>query len=134
MTGARLSRAPFLYTARCSRSYNNRPGRSPDTGENMLRASLFWVCALGAMALPAQTFDAPKMLKTGDTPIGNTLNKRERIYPSPALYDIDADGVKDLVIGDLFGNLTWCKGGKESFGEEKILNAADGQPLKFHNW
>lgn len=100
----------------------------------MLRASLLWACALGAMSLPAQTFDAPKMLKAGDAPIGHLLNKRERLYPSPALHDLDGDGVKDLVIGDLFGSLTWCKGGKEGFGEEKTLMAADGKPLKFSNW
>lgn len=100
----------------------------------MVRVSFLWACALCATALAAQSFEAPKMLKAGDSPIGHELNKRERLYPSPALHDLDGDGIKDLVIGDLFGNLTWCKGGKEGFGEEKQLMAQDGKPLKFSNW
>lgn len=100
----------------------------------MLHVSLFLACALGALTLPAQAFEAPKMLKAGEEPLGHLLNKRERLFPSPALYDLDGDGFKDLVIGDLFGNLTVSKGGKEGFGAETLLTAADGKPLKFNNW
>lgn len=100
----------------------------------MLKASLLAACAVAAVALPAQTFEPPTLLKAGDKAIGYELNGRERLYPSPVLHDVDADGARDLVIADLFGNLTWCKGGKEGWGEEKLLNGADGKPLKFSNW
>ncbi|MBE7491056.1 MAG: hypothetical protein HS108_04780 [Planctomycetes bacterium] len=100
----------------------------------MLRASLVAACAVTTVALPTQTFEPPTILKANDSPIGHVLNGRERYYPSPALHDVDGDGVKDLVIGDLFGNLTWCRGGKDGWGEEKTLNGADGKPLKFNNW
>ena len=100
----------------------------------MLRATCMLACATLAVALPAQTFEAPVRLQSGETFLGATLNKRDRLYPSPALHDIDADGKADLVIGDLFGNLTLAKRTKDGWGEESTLMAADGKPLKFSNW
>jgi len=100
----------------------------------MLRATLLGACAAAAIALPAQEYETPIQLKVGDKAVGYELSGRERLYPSPVLHDVDADGTRDLVIADLFGNLTWCKGGKEGFGTEEVFNGADGKPLKFSNW
>jgi hypothetical protein len=100
----------------------------------MLRAFVLGACVAGAASLPAQEFETPVKQQAGDKAIGHQLNGRERLYPSPTLHDMDADGSLDLVIADLFGNLTWCKGGKEGWGEEKVVNGADGKPLKFSNW
>jgi len=100
----------------------------------MLRATLLGACAILAVALPAQTFEAPVRLQSGESFLGSTLNKRDRLYPSPALHDIDGDGKADLVIGDLFGNLTVAKRTKDGWGTEEPLKATDGKPLKFNNW
>lgn len=100
----------------------------------MLRATLLGSCATLAVALPAQTFEAPVRLQSGETFLGAALNKRDRLYPSPALHDVDGDGKADLVIGDLFGNLTVAKRTKDGWAEETNLMGADGKPLKFNNW
>jgi hypothetical protein len=100
----------------------------------MLRAAFIGACTAAAIALPAQEFETPTKLMAGEKPIGYELNGRERLYPSPVLQDIDADGTRDLMIADLFGNLTWCKGSKDGWSDEAVFNGADGKPLKFSNW
>lgn len=92
-------------------------------------------CAAFACTLSAAEFEAPKMLKAeGDAPMGHTLKNRDRIYPSPTVHDIDGDGLKDLVIGDLFGRVTVVKRTKDGWGKEEQLMATDGKELKFKNW
>lgn len=95
---------------------------------------LVGTCALACAALVAQTFDAPVQVKAGDNFVGNQLNKTDRLYPSPALHDLDGDGNLEMVIGDLRGTLTVTSRTKDGWGEEKVLNGADGKPLKFSNW
>lgn len=95
---------------------------------------LIGACALAGASLPAQTFDAPVQVKAGDSFVGHQLNKADRLYPSPALHDLDGDGKLDMVIGDLRGTLTVTTRTKDGWGEEKVLNGADGKPLKFSNW
>jgi len=78
-------------------------------------------------------FAPPVRLMAGDAPMG-----KGRLFPSPALYDLDGDGVAELVLGDLIGKLTVCKrqSGDEPRGwtEATPLNGANGEALKFHNW
>lgn len=79
------------------------------------------------------TFAAPMRLMAGDAPMG-----KGRMFPSPALYDLDGDGVAELILGDLIGRLTVCKrqSGDEPRGwtEATDLEGASGEALKFHNW
>ncbi len=78
-------------------------------------------------------FAEPVRIQAGGKGLGDG-----RMYPSPMMHDVDRDGVLDIVIGDLFGRVTWARGtkttGRFSFEGEKPLNAANGKPLKFHNW
>lgn len=100
----------------------------------MMKPILAAACALAATALTAQTFEAPVQLKAGDAPLGHKLGTADRLYPSPALHDLDGDGKIEMVIGDLRGSLTVSTRTKDGWGEEKTLNGADGKPLKFSNW
>ena len=50
---------------------------------------------------------------------------------------MDGDGLEDLVIGDLFGKVTWARqlgGDAVRFGPEQPMLAANEKPLKFDNW
>ena len=79
------------------------------------------------------TFAAPVRLMAGDQHMG-----QGRLYPSPTLFDLDGDGVSEMIVGDLFGNLTVSK---RIAGEDTLawtapepLKGADGEPLEFSNW
>lgn len=73
---------------------------------------------------------APKRLAAGDALLG-----AGRLYPSPAVRDMNGDGHLDIVIGDLPGRVTVAYGkGDGTLGAEEDMLRADGQPLKFHNW
>lgn len=77
-------------------------------------------------------FKAPKRIQAGDAFLGEG-----RLYPSPVLHDVDGDGLRDIVVGDLFGKVTFAPqipGEEVRFGPEKPLKGRDGKPLKFHNW
>lgn len=99
-----------------------------------MRTFLIAACAALACTLSAAGFEAPEMIKSGDKPIGGSFGKRDRIYPSPALHDIDGDGLKDLIVGDLFGRLTVAKRTKDGWGTEEKLKDSEGKDLKFKNW
>jgi hypothetical protein len=93
-------------------------------------------CALllGAPAAADETgevirFAAPKRIMAGDAVAG-----AGRLYPSPVFHDVDGDGKLDLVIGDLFGKVTFARRTEGGFAEEEPLLDRDGKPLKFHNW
>lgn len=78
-------------------------------------------------------FAKPRLIKAGEQNLGEG-----RLYPSPAIHDVDGDGTPDLVIGDLFGRVTYAPGtrGKAGlqFGDERPLKDRRGEQLKFHNW
>ena len=75
-------------------------------------------------------FAAPKRIMVGEKFLGE-----KRYYPSPVLYDVDGDGVKEIVVGDLFGKVTVASGKPGlSLAIEKPMMDRDGKPLKFHNW
>jgi len=99
----------------------------------MLSATFLSVCAACAI-FAAPAFEPPVRLKAGDKFLGHQLDGRERLYPSPVLHDLDGDGKQELLVADLFGNVTYSTRTGDGWGEEKVLKAADGKPLKFHNW
>ena len=65
--------------------------------------------------------------------MGNT-----QLYPSPALFDLDGDGVLEMIVGDLFGNLMVSKrvpgDDRLAWTRAEPMEGADGKPLKFNNW
>ena len=80
-------------------------------------------------------FKAPVQL----TVEGKPLNESEAIsYPTPTLFDIDNDGARELVIGDLWGTLRVYEKdgntGSVAWKTGKILQAYDGRELKVSNW
>jgi hypothetical protein len=77
-------------------------------------------------------FAAPKRVRAGDAFLGEG-----RLYPSPVLHDADGDGLSDIVVGDLIGQVTFAPraaGKPVAFGVEKPFADRDGKQLKFHNW
>jgi hypothetical protein len=103
---------------------------------NITRITLLVLVATG-LAWADETgtgarFAAPKRVLAGEAPLGEG-----RLYPSPVLHDVDGDGRKDIVVGDLLGAVTFAPraaGKTVAFGAEKPLPDRDGKPLKFHNW
>lgn len=113
----------------------------------MARESL--ACAAFAVALPAlaatpqnagekaqasEDHFAPAVeLRAGDGLMG-----AKRLYPSPALYDLNGDGRLDILIGDLRGLITVAQRSDSTnpllYGEDQPLLARDGKPLNFENW
>ncbi|MCB9891531.1 MAG: hypothetical protein H6833_07780 [Planctomycetes bacterium] len=82
-----------------------------------------------ARAQSKTTFAKPELLMSGDALVGES-----RLYPSPVLFDVDGDGTRELVIGDLPGVLTASEKTSTGWGKEVRMKTADGKDLKFHNW
>lgn len=86
------------------------------------------------MALPLDAqdtrFGPAEELSSGDTTFTGIL------YPSPTLYDLDGDGKRELVVGDLRGQVRASKkldGGALAWS--KLENVRQGEkPLKLFNW
>ncbi|MHC4822103.1 MAG: hypothetical protein ACYTDX_10340 [Planctomycetota bacterium] len=79
-------------------------------------------------------FAPPVRLKAGEKWLGE-----KRLYPSPVIHDVNGDGTRDVIVGDLPGRITFAsfvkgEGGAMTLAAEKPLMSADGKPLKFHNW
>lgn len=89
----------------------------------------------GAENVPARPaeFAPPVRLEAGDGLLG-----AGRLYPSPALHDVDGDGRLDVVVGDLFGKVTVARrqagDGAPWLSAETPLQNREGKDLKFHNW
>jgi hypothetical protein len=82
----------------------------------------------------AARFAPPERMKAGDAWLG-----AKRLYPSPAVHDVDGDGVFDVVIGDLRGVVTFARGQRIDDGgvvlaAEEPMKDDQGKQLKFHNW
>jgi len=92
-------------------------------------AQCLLMTALTATAPPPATFASPVRLMEGAQFLGH-----KRLYPSPVMFDVDRDGQADLVIGDLFGAVTWCRRVNGKWQESQPLLDLEGKPLRFHNW
>ena len=74
------------------------------------------------------------MLMAGDEPM-----KAGHSYPSPAVFDVDNDGVDEMVLGEIMGTVSYCENERKSGGDPvwsavAPVLAADGEPLKLNNW
>ena len=95
----------------------------------MLR-NLVWI-AVAVVASPLDaaetTFASPEII----------LDASSYLYPSPVYEDIDDDGQRELLIGDLRGNLTVYEntgdGRSHEWGEPVKLQV-DNKDLKLPNW
>ncbi len=86
------------------------------------------VLALGG---DAALFAAPVQLTAEGEPIADMT------YPSPTLFDLDGDGMRELVIGDIFGSVRVAEPQAEEAGLawsacEKLQS--DGKDLRLNNW
>jgi hypothetical protein len=108
------------------------------------RTALALACAVGGVLVGAGApeevppepakFAQPVRVKAGDAWLG-----AGRLYPSPVLHDVDGDGLQDVVVGDLFGKVTFARrvpdeGGAVVFAAEAPLPNRRAEQLKFHNW
>ncbi|QDU84421.1 hypothetical protein Pla163_15290 [Planctomycetes bacterium Pla163] len=97
----------------------------------LILTTLLAPAALGAaFQEPTPRFAAPVELTSAGAPFTGIL------YPSPVLRDLDGDGRRELILGDLFGALWHCAptaGSSTAFGERGRLEA-NGEPLELNNW
>ena len=82
-----------------------------------------------------ELFEAPVRLMSD----GKPLEARDS-FPSPAIYDIDGDGVNEMTVGGLRGNLEVFEDSNKSGQGEPIwksrgsLKDSDGKRIKLTNW
>lgn len=75
-------------------------------------------------------FAKPVRINAGDKMLG-----AGRLYPSPATYDFNNDGLLDIFIGDLRGHITYALRRQDgTFGDEQKLKDAQGKIVDFGNW
>ncbi|MEM9381471.1 MAG: hypothetical protein AAGB93_16065 [Planctomycetota bacterium] len=59
------------------------------------------------------------------------------LYPSPALHDVDGDGARELLIGEIFGTITVsereAEGPATAWAEAQPMRVG-GEPIKLNNW
>lgn len=99
-----------------------------------MRSQVVSVLVLAVASAVAQTpeFAAPVRLKAGDKLLGEG-----RLFPSPVYQDVNGDGLRDVVVGDLVGHLTVAlrePGAAAKFMAETEMLGADGKAIDFHNW
>ena len=82
-----------------------------------------------------ELFEAPVRLMSD----GKPLEARDP-FPSPAIYDIDGDGVNEMTVGGLRGNLEVFEDSNKTGQGEPIwksrgsLKDSDGKRIKLTNW
>ena len=79
-------------------------------------------------------FDPPVRLKAGDAYVDTG---KYIAHTGPLLYDYDADGKTDLLVGNFAGSIQLFRntGTREApVYEAKGLMEADGKPVKVPNW
>ncbi|GAB4548968.1 MAG: hypothetical protein Tsb0013_09920 [Phycisphaerales bacterium] len=74
------------------------------------------------------SFEAPVEIKCGDRTFVQT------VYPSPAVFDLDKDGIDELFIGDLFGFIQTAERDGAGWGKATKMKDKGGNDLKFDNW
>ena len=98
----------------------------------MTRSAFMLACTplLLAGTAMAGDFEDPVVVTAGDKAFDTY------IYPTPVLQDVDNDGVRELIVGDLIGNLFVCKAGEGSdVAWQAAANMqAQGKNLKLNNW
>ncbi|MGA1523964.1 MAG: FG-GAP repeat protein [Planctomycetota bacterium] len=103
------------------------------TGGGVALAAAGMGAEAAAQGAASAEFAAPVRIEAGDKWAGE-----RRLYPSPAMHDVDGDGYADLVVGDLPGRVTVALRtpgeGKVTFGPEKPMKDRRGEHLKFNNW
>ena len=96
--------------------------------------TLIALAAMATTGIPGDSVEFEKPIEI--TAGGKTFV--ETLYPSPALYDLNGDGVDELIVGDLRGYLQ--KATRESgdiasgWGKATNIKTADGKDLNFSNW
>ena len=81
--------------------------------------------------------DRPIRISVNDAPLSSEAKKR---FPSPAVFDVDGDGSKELVIGELMGevgvyaNLNTSGAGDPVWGSRKALNDSKSESITTPNW
>ncbi|MFT7075946.1 MAG: hypothetical protein ACJA0P_001960 [Planctomycetota bacterium] len=116
-----------------------RPPPFLPNGHIMLLTSLF-LLPLGGSTLPVSLPPPAKPGKGFHGPVALTTNGKPHegiLYPSPTVFDVDGDGVDELLIGEIFGSikiseplpgddtLAWGKAQRMTTG---------GEPIKLNNW
>ncbi len=86
--------------------------------------------SLVAQGDPAKPTFAPLVeLKAG----GESIT--EMMYPSPVLHDIDRDGIRELVIGDIFGHIRVGEPADTATTWSKLTKVhANDEILRLNNW
>ena len=82
-------------------------------------------------------FEPPVQLMVKGKPLNTRARQR---FPSPALFDVDGDGQKELVSGSLMGsvhvyeNTNSTGKGDPVWATSKPLKGADGKSIRTSNW
>lgn len=109
-----------------------------DTLAHFLAAAVLQDAAAATPAAQAAPVFGPARLVEAD---GSPINASDDIlFPSPVLFDVDADGADELVVGDLWGHLfvherVAVEGSAERvWGARSELRHADGSNVQLPNW
>ncbi len=98
---------------------------------HVLRNAFFSSLALpvAALAQVQADFDPPVALTSDGAPFTGIL------FPSPTLHDLDGDGKRELVIGDLPGRIVFARPGDGiAKWQKREPLQSNKKPLKLNNW
>ena len=93
-----------------------------------------WVACAAALQAQDATFDPPVRIEADGEVIDTG---RDAGYAGPLMMDYDGDGLPDLLVSSFSGNIRFFRNvGERSeprFEEQEPL-AAEGEPIRIHNW